>query len=168
GDQGYMDVTVMTNSDSTDTYRIRRSYIAFDLAEITEEHEITYAHVRIRSRGFNGSPTPKLQIFQGTWDYTLAISDFDSFTGVSLIDSPYTWAGSESNMSMVLNQAGRDYLNNNRGKIVYICIREYDHDVLDSPPSGPDFDSSGQFYGTGQGADDTYDPQMYINYTTPA
>ena len=101
-------------------YDVDRVFLAFDTAEITDDIEdITLVQIRVRSYGYGSSgATPRAQVFQGTWDYTLTTSDFDSYIDVSLIDGAVTWNLTDNYLYFTLNQTGIDYVKNNIGKIV--------------------------------------------------
>jgi hypothetical protein len=145
------------------TFTVYRSFIAFDMAEIVEATgDITSAQLRLRSGSPGPTNSPKFDVFQGTWDYALTASGINDFTGSSLVAAPQVCPASGSYMTFTFNQDGLDYLNANQGKLVYFCIREYDHDVLNVPLTPAD-NYAGYFWSASTSKKQAdYDPRLYV------
>ena len=140
------------------SYVISRAFFAFDTSSLPDDCTITKAYVDIYGY-VNGGHSACIQ--ESTWDahYSLTTSHYDAFTG-SYFDVISSWS-SDSYNSFDLNQDGIDSIS--KTGYTEFCVREYDHDYLNSAPS------SGASYPSGCYFANALDnrPRIRITYTNP-
>lgn len=137
-------------------YIIFRSFFDFDLSGIPEGASITWAKLTLQSYG---AETCNTGIQEGTQSDSLALADYDAFTG-SLFDT-LTWAAG-SNV-FTLNTAGKTYIRSKFTSTAKLCMREYNHDYLDAAPGvGENFQAGCSW----SGAAAANKPKLEIRYVS--
>jgi hypothetical protein len=122
-------------------YVICRSFFEFDLDAISlTDRTITKIELDLVNYGYNEST---IQIYGSDFTGDVAAGEFpyQDFGATAFLDSAFAlvmWDG-EANYNrnvMLLNAAGKAFVEAAFGGLVAFCVREYDHDVLNVPPVG--------------------------------
>ncbi|MEF8879913.1 MAG: hypothetical protein V5A64_05940 [Candidatus Thermoplasmatota archaeon] len=111
------------------SYGITRSFFRFDTSGLPDDCTISSAVVKIHGYS-NGGDSACIQ--ESTWSTAgLGTGDFDAFTGEAF-DTISSWSSSSYN-DFSLNSKGIGSIS--KTGTTEFCVREYEHDYLDSAPS---------------------------------
>jgi hypothetical protein len=161
--------TFHTSGRGGDTYYVARSFFAFDTSGISA----TPGEATLKIFGYGNGAGDVIAVKATAPDLStdIAVADFDAITGFTAGASMNgnvtdysaelsTWSTSGYN-DITLNAAA---LSDMASLSVFkVCIVEYDHDYLNSAPSGADFDSGNWFTD-----EESTSKDPYIDYTVAA
>jgi hypothetical protein len=105
----------------------------------------------------NGASNVSIQ--QGTQSDTLAVADFDAFSG-NYWAKTTSWSTSGYN-TLALDATGLAALQSAAGGTFKVCAREYEHDYVDSAPGGFTY-ANGAYYA--EQTSTTYDPYILATF----
>lgn len=137
------------------SYYVTRSFFEFNTSGISAE--VDTASLKIRGRFNGGGDVIAVQATSSI--SSLGTADFNAIVGWGSISiATYstelaTWSTSDWN-SITLGALAKTHMEDN--STIYICVMNYDHDYLDSAPSGTN--RNGLYYAD----DSTYKP--YLDY----
>jgi hypothetical protein len=135
---------------------IYRSFYYFDTTSMGSGQSVSLATFSLRGVT-NGQSNASVQ--QGTQSATLVKEDFDLFTG-SYFGKTTSWVTNGYN-DMSLDTSGKTYINNSSD--VRMCIREYDHDYMDSSSGSSSYANNAYYANNGSNY-----PKLYIEYAASA
>lgn len=120
-------------------YVIRRAWLMIDLTSINPGK--APKAVALQLTGYLLADST-VCVQQGTQGDTLTKSDWCAFTGSAFGYS----AWSTGTNLITFNTNGMNYVQGCYGSICYLCLREYTHDYLDSPPAGGEDWANGFYF----------------------
>ena len=137
--QGNSDIAMATQDVGGGDFLIGRSHFEFDLSEIDLTGR-TITSIALDLCGF-GDNDSTVQVQESTFSGTIALGDFDAFTGAMFLDTPFTWelwdGGDPARNVMTLNATGEAFISGKLGtSSAKLCAREAAHDVADVTPTG--------------------------------
>lgn len=146
-------------------YVVGRCFFEFDLAAISlTDRTITKIELDLCNYGYNESA---IQIYGSDFSGDVAVGDFQDFQATAFLDSAFAlemWDGGDYKRNiMLLNAAGKAYIEAAFGGLASFCLREYAHDVLNSPPSSANYRNGLWFMDVGYN-DPIRTPRLLITY----
>jgi hypothetical protein len=143
---------------SGDVYTdITRGFLYFDTSGIPDGATIDSAVLYLQIAGVP-TGSPKLSAQVGTQADTLTTADFDAFSGNTFGQTTTIIATGEK--TITLNADGLAAIN--KTGTTKICIREYDHDYLNSSPASGSGTLAGFYFNEQTGTN--LDPKLVITY----
>ncbi|MBU0995388.1 MAG: hypothetical protein KJ737_23065 [Proteobacteria bacterium] len=115
-------------------FAVSRVFLYFDLSTLTLPKYAKIIGARLKIYGYGYSSAQKLSVQEGTQGETLSLADYSQFTGPLFGVNVFDFDASGVN-AIAFNGDGLSYLNQKIGSMAKLCLREYDHDFLDSQPN---------------------------------
>jgi len=123
---------------SAGSRRIFRSFFRFDLSALPSR-TIKYACLQITCYSRHESD---VAVQEGTQHSPMVLGDYSAFTGTGFAAKDWTLGAND----MVLDAAGRAYVQSCLGSSAKLCCREYSHDYMDVEPPGVEYHRNGCRY----------------------
>jgi hypothetical protein len=140
-------------------YDLGRVFLYFDTSYLPDNAVITSAKLSLYCATWDEGTPVRFIAQKGTQADILTVDDYSAFSGGeyghsdAVISSQYN--------DLTFNSLGMSEIN--RAGITRICVREYDHDFLDSAPTGWEHGIDIAMAEAGEG----YQPKLVVTYTLP-